>query len=79
MEENKEYRRIVSLAGPEKGKIITVVDEGGESRKWSYCSVCGCNTYLSFDYEELSGRHFCTKHWAVLRCTPNPAVRHNPR
>jgi len=69
--------QITSIAGPEKGCVVTVVKNGGESSDMRFCPVCGCETYLSFDFEESSGRRFCTNHWAVLRYATQTAVQTN--
>lgn len=69
--------QITSIAGPEKGCVVTVVKNGGESSVMRFCPVCGCETYLSFDFEESSGMRFCTNHWAVLRYAMQTAVQTN--
>ena len=79
MDDTMKTMQIVALAGPDEGSVATAVADGGESRTGHWCSVCGFETYLSFDYERESGRRFCTNHWAPLRCRTKPAVCHNPR
>ena len=59
-----KIRQIIALSGPEKGNIIDVVYEGGQSPVAWFCKVCNMMTHRSYDYERTSGRAFCTKHWA---------------
>lgn len=68
--------QIKSIAGPEKGCVVTIVGHAGPSRMKHSCPVCSRDTYLSEAVEESTGRHFCTEHWAVLRYNTQTTSNH---